>query len=65
MQKAKVATMPSETAPKAVHCPICTHTVEALVISTRKHSFVKPGQRCPRCDSSLDAAYVLSYGRAA
>ena len=63
MQKLKA--MPVAGAPAAVHCPICTHTVEALVVSTRKHSFVKPGQKCPRCQSSLDAAYVLSSGRAA
>lgn len=49
----------------SVHCPICTHTVEARVITTRKRSFVKPGQKCPRCNSSLDAAYVLHYDRAA
>ena len=48
-----------------VHCPICTHTVEARILSAKKRVFVKPGQRCARCNSSLDAAYVLSYGRAA
>lgn len=49
----------------AVHCPICTHTVEARVVMSRKRSQVKPGQKCPRCSSSLDAAYVLGFGRAA
>ncbi len=60
-----VKAMPSTVASGAVHCPICTHTVEAMVVSTRRRSFVQPGQKCPRCSSSLDAAYVLSYDRAA
>jgi uncharacterized protein (UPF0212 family) len=48
-----------------VHCAMCTHTVEAEIVSVAKRSFVKAGQHCPRCGSSLDAAYVLSYDRAA
>ena len=63
---ASVTTLvPAKVAPSAVHCPICTHTVEALVVTTRKKRFVKSGQKCARCNSSLDAAYVLSYDRAA
>jgi uncharacterized protein (UPF0212 family) len=49
----------------AVHCPICTHTVEAEVISTRRGAFSKPGQKCPRCSAKLDAAYVLRFDKAA
>ena len=62
---------PTDTRPSvmtvtaAVYCPICTHTVEAEVVATRKRTFVKPGQRCARCSSSLDAAYVLGNDRAA
>ncbi len=48
-----------------VYCPICTHTVEAQIVTTRKKQFVKPGQRCPRCGSLLDAAHVLGHDRAA
>jgi hypothetical protein len=48
-----------------VYCPICTHTVEADVITTRKQAYVKPGQRCARCSASLDAAWVISFDRAA
>lgn len=48
-----------------VHCPICTHTVEALVILTSRLRHVKPGQRCPRCLSSLDAAAVVHWEAAA
>jgi transposase-like protein len=48
-----------------VHCPICTHTVEAEVISTRRRAFSKPGQKCPRCSATLDAAYVLRFEKAA
>ncbi len=49
----------------AVHCPICTHTVEAVVVSTGRHVMAKPGQKCPRCASTLDVAYVLRMDRAA
>jgi hypothetical protein len=46
-----------------VHCPICTHTVEADVAPvergwTRKMKVVQ-GQRCRRCSALLDAAYIL------
>ena len=41
------------------YCPICTHTVEAQVILSGKRAWVKPGQKCPRCRSSLEAASVL------
>jgi transposase-like protein len=47
------------TATAAVYCPICTRTVEAEVIPGRKKAFVKPGQKCPRCSSALDAGVVL------
>jgi DNA replicative helicase MCM subunit Mcm2 (Cdc46/Mcm family) len=48
-----------------VHCPICTHTVEADVISTTRSMRVKPGQKCQRCACSLDAGYVVRLDRAA
>lgn len=41
------------------HCPICTRTVAAQVIQAGKLAYVKPGQKCPRCRSSLEAASVL------
>jgi len=53
-------TLPNETT-GLVHCPICTHQVEARVLVGKKRPWVKPGQRCPRCGSSLDAGWVLSY----
>jgi transposase-like protein len=49
----------------AVHCPICTHNVGADVVHLGRRIFVKPGQKCPRCASNLDAAYILRYDRAA
>ena len=49
----------------SVHCPICTHTVHASVQAQGRTVRVKPGQKCPRCASSLDAAYVLRFDRAA
>ncbi|MCW5979814.1 MAG: hypothetical protein KIT09_17165 [Bryobacteraceae bacterium] len=47
------------------HCPICTHTVEATIVMVKRALRVKPGQRCSRCGSSLDAAYVVRYDKAA
>ena len=49
----------------SVHCPICTHTVQATVQTHGRSVRVKPGQKCPRCASTLDAGYVLRFDRAA
>lgn len=48
-----------------VHCPICTHTVPADLDLKRKFPRVEPGQRCPRCASSLDVAVVIQIPEAA
>ena len=48
-----------------VYCPLCTHTVQATVTYTPRSAQVVPGQRCPRCSSSLDAGFVFSVRRAA
>ena len=48
-----------------VYCPICTHTVEGIVISNGKTGKVKPGQKCSRCSASLDPGYVMRLDRAA
>ena len=46
-----------------VYCPICTHTVEADVVAVEtglRHKMkVIEGQRCQRCSTKLDAAYIL------
>ena len=47
------------------HCPICTHTVPAEIDLKRKYPRVEPGQKCPRCDSSLDVAVVVQIPEAA
>jgi hypothetical protein len=49
----------------AVHCPICTHTVQGTVVAQSRSLRVKPGQKCSRCSASLDPGYVLRYDRAA
>jgi hypothetical protein len=49
----------------AVHCPMCTHTVAAEIAHQGRRAFVKPGQKCPRCTSALDAAYILRFDKAA
>ena len=53
--------------PKSVgkaYCTLCTRTVEAEITLLRAPRSrkallrVAPGQRCPRCSASLDAAFV-------
>ena len=60
---AKLATI--RTQKGWVHCPICTHSVEADVLLRGKRLLTLPGQKCPRCASSLDAAYILRLDNAA
>jgi hypothetical protein len=48
-----------------VYCPICTHTVEGIVVSTGKTAKVKPGQKCSRCSAALDPGYIMRMDRAA
>ena len=48
-----------------VHCPICTHTVPAGVDLQGRKVRVIPGQRCPRCSATLDAAMVIQIPAAA
>jgi hypothetical protein len=48
-----------------VHCPICTHTVPADIDLRCRYARVAPGQRCPRCSSSLDVAVVVQIPEAA
>lgn len=63
--KAQTRVPPQVEYSASVHCPICTHTVHATVLAQGRSTRVKPGQKCPRCASSLDAAYVLRLDRAA
>lgn len=48
-----------------VHCPMCTHAVMADVDMAGKRPRVVPGQKCPRCNAKLDAAWVLQVPVAA
>ena len=48
-----------------VYCPICTHNVEAVVVPVKRFAQVKPGQKCARCSSSLDAGVVVRLDVAA
>jgi len=54
-----------KTMPGQVHCPICTHNVPADINMSGKRALVVPGQKCPRCSSTLDAAFVLEVLEAA
>jgi hypothetical protein len=40
--------MPEHEHKAFVYCPICTHTVEGIVVATGKTAKVKPGQKCSR-----------------
>lgn len=64
-----MATALKEAKPKTlrskVYCALCARTVEANVaLITRlvgKRQFaVLPGQKCPRCATTLDAAFVFT-----
>jgi transposase-like protein len=48
-----------------VYCPLCTHTVEAMVRHAGKQAKVTPGQKCSHCGSSIDAGFVFQSDRAA
>jgi hypothetical protein len=56
-----------EAAPRmeTAYCPICTHTVPAEVIWRGRRLVVKPGQKCARCHSQLDAGYIMRADQAA
>ena len=47
------------------HCPICTHTVPAELDLRGKRARVAEGQRCPRCQSSLEVAVIVQIPEAA
>ena len=65
MTKSKASEAPASTVASKAYCTLCTRTVDAAVsVATnsigRKYMRVTPGQKCPRCAGSLDAAYVMS-----
>jgi len=64
-QEKIITTARTVTYKGAVHCPICTHTVEAEITQVGRRIFAKPGQKCPRCSSALDAAAVVRLDQAA
>jgi len=47
------------------YCPICTHTVQIRVLPAGRGQVVKPGEKCPRCNSPIDVAAVLRIAKAA
>jgi len=56
---------PLTKAEAQVHCPMCTHTVPAEVEFVARRVRVAPGQKCPRCQASLDASAVVFIRQAA
>jgi hypothetical protein len=66
MKLAQTISMPTRPQAKGwAYCPICTHVVETPVVAAGRRTLVKPGQKCPRCSSSLEAASVVRYEAAA
>ncbi len=63
--KTQMRARPAAEYSASVYCPMCTHTVHAIVRTQGKSTAVKAGQKCPRCSSALDAGYVLHLNRAA
>ena len=64
-KKAAETATTADIRPSKVYCTLCTRTIDANVTVGsnslgRRHLRVVPGQKCPRCSGSLDAAYVLS-----
>ncbi len=56
----RLTVLPTQREAKGfAYCPICTHTVETRVVLAGKRAWVKPGEKCPRCGSRLEAAAVL------
>lgn len=49
----------------SIYCYMCTHTVEADVVTVGRMVRVKPGQKCPRCSGSLDSGAVVRMSQAA
>lgn len=61
-----VAVVPKTVqAPGLAYCPLCTHTVEVNLTYQGRRVLVTPGQKCPRCSSSIDAGYVIRQNQAA
>jgi hypothetical protein len=45
-------------------CPMCTHTVQGAAYAVKAAGWQRkwapvPGQKCPRCWTSLDAAFIV------
>jgi len=57
--------VPLRTEEGRVYCMICTHNVEAEIVTNGRQARVRPGQKCPRCNSTLDGCYVVQFPRAA
>ncbi len=47
------------------YCYMCTHVVDARVLVAGRYVETKPGQRCPRCQASLNAGSVMEAAKAA
>jgi hypothetical protein len=48
-----------------VFCPICTHTVPAELDLRGKRAQVAAGERCPRCQATLEVAVIMQIPEAA
>jgi hypothetical protein len=65
MKELKFKPVPAKKIFGQVYCLFCTHAVDAQLALNGRRLAAKPGQRCPRCQSSLDACMALSVSKAA
>ena len=65
VMKSFTTVLKEQQAKSQVYCPMCTHTVEAMVTYAGKQAKVTPGQKCAHCGASIDAGFVFRYDRAA
>ncbi len=64
MAAPKISSVPAVKG--TAYCPICTHTVPAMIqLIAKQRPSVVPGQKCARCASALDAGIVFSVQQAA
>ena len=54
----------SDTAGQVL-CPICSYTVPAELDLSGTRARVVPGQRCPRCQATLEVAVIVQVPQAA
>ena len=61
----KVKQLASQKQAAVLYCPICTRYVDGQIQQAARRNEALPGQKCPHCSASLDAAAVVHIRQAA